>query len=252
MKGILKSVLMLSVIAMIMPVYSGAQEEEEWQWIITPYFFLPSIDADSTIAGQTTYIDASLGDILDTFDVMSLSLRTEGWKGQWGFILDGTWTDMDGDFGPDDVVNVDVEQWYVDGLAGWRNLSDEGGMMPAWCDITAGLRYNSLRQSIGLPMASFGGTETWTDLMVGTRGVWALSDRWSLVVRGDIGGFDISDSADLSASATGGFSWLFTEAWSANLGYRYYYLDYETERSDGTFGFKGEEQGLWLGVSWRK
>ena len=49
-----------------------------------------------------------------------------------------------------------------------------------------------------------------------------------------------------------GFGWMFHENWVLDLGYRYYYLDYMTERDDGPFGFDGTLNGLCLGVTWRQ
>jgi hypothetical protein len=227
-------------------------QESEWEWVVTPYLFLPAIDGDSTIAGQTVPIDMSFGDIWDNFDALSLALRTEGWKGDWGFILEGLWTDLDGSFGPGDAINVKIQQWYIDALGGWRKQSPAGTAMPIHWDVTGGLRLNSFKQEVGLPAGTIGGREDWVDLMVGSRGVWKIADSWIGVLRGDIGGFGISDSADMSASVTGGFGWLFNPQWSLDFGYRYYVLDYETDRSDGTFGFDGSESGLWLGLTWKQ
>ena len=222
---------------------------ERWEWLITPYAFLPSLDVDSTIAGQTVNADLSFEDVWDTFDVKAFAARGEGWKGDWGFVLDGSWTDLNTEAGPADIA---IEQFFLDGLAGWRQVQEGGGMVPKTWNLTGGLRYNSLKQEVTLPPGTLGGTEQWLDLMLGARGFWELSEKWAFILRGDIGGFGIGDSADLTASATGGFAWKFASQWSLDAGYRYYYLDYEPTRSDGAFGFDGTEQGLWLGISWMK
>jgi hypothetical protein len=230
----------------------AAEQESEWEWVVTPYLFLPAVDADSTVAGVTVPVDLSFSDVWDNFDAMSLAARVEGWNGDWGVILDGIWTDVDGALGPQGVAKVDFEQWYIDALAGWRQKSETYTGSPIWYDLTAGLRYNSLKQQISLPAGDLGGTETWVDLMLGARYLWNFSDNWLFMARGDIGGFGWGDSSDLSASLTSGFGWIFSRNWSLDLGYRYYALDYETERNDGTFGIDGTMDGLWLGLTWKQ
>jgi len=225
-------------------------QENEWEFMVTPYAFLPAIDADATLAGMTAPIDLSFGDIWENFDAISLSARGEAWKGQWGLITDVYWTDIDGKGGPGDMISIDIEQWYIEAAAGWRKQTETYSGSPVWYDLTAGLRYNSLRQKVTLPPGAVGGTETWVDLMLGGRYLWQFADSWKFIFRGDVGGFGWGDSSDLSASLTSGFAWNFTPAWSLDLGYRYYVLDYSTTRSDGAFGFDGSMDGLWLGVTW--
>lgn len=222
-----KQVWAVSALVIGLAMVAGAKEnrpqaEEQWEWILTPYFFLPAIDTDNTVAGQTVSTDMSVGDLLDNFDTRALALRAEGWKGEYGFVLDGSWTDLDGDFGPGDAINVQVSQWYIDALVGGRTVQSVGGGIPNWWDFTIGPRYNSLKQEIGLSGASLGGTETWVDVMIGSRAFWMLGQsQWLFMLRGDIGGFGWGSASDLSASATAGFGWLFSEHWSLDLGYRY-------------------------------
>jgi hypothetical protein len=225
-------------------------QESEWEFVVTPYVFLPAVDVDSTVAGMTVPVDLSFSDIWEDFDAISLSARGEAWQGDWGMILDAIWTDIDGTAGPQGIVGIDIEQWYIDALGGWRHQSVTSGGKPVSCDLTAGLRYNSLKQKITLPPGSVGGTESWVDLMIGGRYIWQFADSWKFLFRGDVGGFGFGDSSDLAASLTSGFAWNFTPAWSLDLGYRYYVLDYNTARSDGAFGVDGSMDGLWLGVTW--
>ena len=77
---------------------SEASDSKTWEFQVSPYFFAPSLDADSTLDGGTVPMDLSFSDILDNFDVFGLSVRVEAWKGKWGFIFDGSYTDIDGDF----------------------------------------------------------------------------------------------------------------------------------------------------------
>ena len=50
-----------------------------WRIDLTPYAWLPAVDADASAGGATVPIDMSLKDILDNFDVFALSSRIEAW-----------------------------------------------------------------------------------------------------------------------------------------------------------------------------
>jgi len=61
-----------------------------WQFSLSPYFFAPfNIDADVTVAGRSTSIDAGLDDVLNLDRAFTGGLRFEGQSNRWGFILDG-------------------------------------------------------------------------------------------------------------------------------------------------------------------
>ena len=65
-------------------------DSDKWKFDVTPYFWAPAIDADTTVSGQTAAIDVSFGDIVDAADTLfGLSARVEAWKGKWGLIFDG-------------------------------------------------------------------------------------------------------------------------------------------------------------------
>lgn len=231
-------------------VFMGAMHapaQEDWQISITPYAFLPAVDAHATVAGQTVPIDMSFGDVWDDFDVMGLSLRAEGWKDQLGWVADGMWVNLDGDFGPEGSIGVEIEEYLVDVLGGYRLAQEPGG---AVCEILSGLRYHSLKQEISAgPAPTLGGSEDWVELVIGARANKELNDKWTVGLRGDVGGFGIGSASDLTWSLTGGFDWKFAESWSAKIGYRHIDMDYSKGSS---FGFDGSQSGLWLGLTWRK
>ena len=245
------SVLAAVVLTIVAGPVSGSAQNA-WDWAVTPYVFLPALDVDSTLAGQTTPVDLSFGDIIDTFDVRGLSLRGEGWKDQWGMVGDVYWVDLDADVGPGDSISVCIEEWYIDALGGYRWLMPTDFARPASVDITFGLRFHSLEQKVGsaaLPR-DLGGSDDWVDLMIGGRYIRPFTDSWLVMVRGDIGGFDLTDGTRLNYSATGSLAWEFTRNWLLDVGYRLYGIDYESGSGPDNFGIDGIEHGLWLGLSY--
>ena len=78
--------------------------QNEWQFSVTPYTFLPSVDLQLslptvTIGNRTIGGDISvnqplwktIGKFGDNFYVLSFGGRLEAWKGCWGGFLDGYW-----------------------------------------------------------------------------------------------------------------------------------------------------------------
>ena len=67
------------------------KELGRWHYEITPYFFLPGVDATSTLGILPPVdIDLSFGDIWTNFDVFALSGRLEAWReNRFSLYLDG-------------------------------------------------------------------------------------------------------------------------------------------------------------------
>lgn len=49
------------------------------------------------------------------------------------------------------------------------------------------------------------GSKDWVDPIIGLRWLWGFSDRWSLKLRGDIGGFGVG--SDFAWQAAGLIDW---------------------------------------------
>jgi opacity protein-like surface antigen len=80
--------------------------------------------------------------------------------------------------------------------------------------------------------------------------VWRITDTWSLWFRGDVGGFDISDSqSKLTYNLLGGVEWRFVPAASALVGFRYLNIDLEKGDRARTFNADIEMFGPFLGVN---
>jgi len=136
-------------------------------------------------------------------------------------------------------------------MAGYRRVKPSNTNLQRSYHLTAGARFNSLRQKVVLPERTRGGEEDWVDVMLGFKAIIPMDDEWFLMGLGDIGGFGWGDSADLRASLTLGLGWVISDNWALKMGYRYYAIDYSTQRADGEFGIKGNQNGPILGTSWK-
>ena len=78
----------------------------------------------------------------------------------------------------------------------------------------------------------------------------SIADAKSAGLRGDIGGFGVSD-ADLQWSVTGGFDYRPWERTSIKFGWRYYSIDMETTLSDGAFAYDVSQHGPYVAMTFR-
>ncbi len=133
--------------------------EDKWNFMVTPYLQLNSLDMDSTINGVTAPVDLDFSDIIDNFDVIALALRTEAHKGKskWGIILDGWYVSLESDFstkGPFiEKVEVDIEQAVVDLAVMYQlfkglPMKEQGCYLPLSLDVWGGARYQYLKQEV--------------------------------------------------------------------------------------------------------
>ncbi len=251
------------------PLPDTIETVSPWEFELGAYAFVPlSVQGSSTVDGGTVDLDLGPQEIFDLFQ-FALSGRFEGWRDMgrndgsaFGFVLDGQYVNLG--LNPKNVgprgngeVDVDVRQGIIDMLFGYRfptigRSVTHGGIS---FDVTAGARYNFLRQKIdvtpGLPApftANLGGDKHWLEPVVGARAIFHATPKWDLVLRGDLAGFGVGGD-DLTWSVTGIAAW---EAWdntTLRLGYRIYDMDYSSGTGANEFAFDATEHGPFLGIS---
>ena len=251
------------------PLALSSFNDSEWRVDFSPYVFFPvSVDGDSTVSGQTVSLDLDASDILDLLD-FALAGRLEAWKGDFGLILDGDYVNLGAKGtvetpGPLPInvgVDVDVRQFYLDALGSYRVINEPyNADGDRWSlDLMGGIRYNYLKQEVGVVAGggpgpggatTLGGDETWVDPIIGARVAMTLNERWTAGLRGDIGGFGVSD-ADLQWSVTGGFDYRPWERTSIKFGWRYYAIDMATTLSDGAFAYDVSQHGPYVAMTFR-
>jgi len=249
------------------PLGLRGASNDEWRFTVSPYLYLPvSTTGTSTIAGASVDLDLSLKDVLKVLN-FAASLRGEAWKGDFGIVIDTYYVDIGGDgsiglpAGGTVGIDVDVRQFWFDLLGAYRVANgayDETGRRYS-IDLQAGVRYNSLRQTVDVdvsvdigPGAGFqtklGGTEDWFEPVVGVRGVVELSDRWKVAARADFAGFGVNGD-DLQWKVITGFDYRAWENTSIKFGLQFYGIDYSTNRSDGKFAYDVFQTGLYMALT---
>ena len=221
------SLAALLAVAFIGTSPAAAQEtavgSPRWQLSVTPYVWATALKGDAGVGRVDASVDASFSDILDNLNG-ALMLEAELRKGRFGMISDTVYANLEDDgASADDRLNVDATaNMLIQSLAGtyrigtWQ-VADFAGAEPltVTVDPYAGFRYTyldtELKGKLDLPDLGVSARRTaeadehWVDPIVGLRTTWALGERWSLVLAGDVGGISTSDQYSAEAFGLAGY-----------------------------------------------
>jgi opacity protein-like surface antigen len=221
---------------------SAAAEQNGWNFEVTPYFFAAGLDGTAGARGIEADVDASFSDIWDNLDIGLMGLFLAR-RGPWTLTFDGVYfkvadqrsKTVTGPFGQVSVkgaldvsASVTVLQPSL-----WYRVRDDRTKV----DLGTGLRYTRLDLDLDVKIAtdpgivfpgggaSFSGSESWVDLVVGAQVTHPISDRWSLTGYADLGG----GGSSLTYQVLAGANWTLNDRFTAKAGYRYVYWDYEDD-----------------------
>ncbi|MBS0580316.1 MAG: hypothetical protein JSR36_13765 [Proteobacteria bacterium] len=206
-----------------------AAEPEPWQFALTPYLWLPSVDAQLGFPADSGGSDVEMSDLLKHLSG-ALFLNAEARKGRWGLSADLVYCDFNKEGssvthiqvpggGSEVPVNTGTTTsltGYQFSLAGLYRLEPSG---PASVDLLAGARYTHIGATLdwsflaplpGAP-ARTGTAETGADLwngVVGARARLALgATGWYVPLYLDAGAGSSRFTWQALAGAGYPFSW---------------------------------------------
>lgn len=233
-----------------------------WRIELSTYAWLTAINGTIGVRGHRADVDASFADIIDDSDnVFAIAGRVEIGYGRLGAYVDGFYSDLgvNNASGPDDNADVDVEdeQAIVDfglmyRLKEWQPAGDAAANRRKVClDLYGGARYSALDVKLSPANEdSRSKEEDWFDPVIGGRFILPFSERWTLSVSGDIGGFGAASDFAWSATALVGYDFhIFKAPATVFFGYRGIGWDYSDGSGADEFTWEVIEHGLLLGLS---
>ncbi len=256
-------------VCIALPVYgeNDPNSAGDWEIRFMPYFWVPSLKADSTVNGLSGSVDLSCGDVFDYLDMTAMG-RIETWKDKWGLSFDGVYMNLNasGSFtGRRGLVDFNLDADVRLGMADFalmHRLFERSFGVDNQQKLTfepyGGLRYGYLRQKIDLNIdipnigstgRTLGTSEDWVEPFLGGRLIWDLNDTIALTVRSDAGGFGIGSASDLTWQIIGGVDYKFSENIILNTGYRYVDFDYSRGSGADEFGTHLKAQGPIMGLT---
>lgn len=241
--------LSLLVLLMLLPKLSDAQD---WSYSFEPYVLASSIEGDASI-GRVTGVDVGvdMSDILEVLDIAAMAHFEAHHSNGWGVALDYGFMDLRADIsGPrGGVLDAQVHQGVFEALLVRQSQSSEGQL-----EYLVGIRWwdNDIDVDIDpaiLPgTASFSVEEDWVDLVLGARWSSPINDRWTLKLRGDIGGLGLE--SDFTSAVSAGFHYKMTQSIDLDLQYKATWVDFKTGKrgEPGFFEYDTVTHGPIVGV----
>jgi len=211
--------------------------------------WMPSIKGTVGKNETESDIDVSFSDIMDKA-TFSFGLNLEAGKGPWSVIVFGLYLHL-----KDDLT---TRNGFDGDLKGDFALLDVAGAYQVWetglgsgklaLDALLGLRWTYLKAEIDINTGPFAGLNRSRDKnifdpYVGARARWDIDRNWDIQLLGTAGGFGVG--SDFAASGLLQAEYKFSKKWSAILGYRAIYYNY-----DDNFEWKVTMHGPVIGISY--
>lgn len=222
----IRSVKILGQLTALMMMSSAALAQDasgEWRQSVFLYGMGAAIDGDATIGPLTVPVNLSISDVFDSLDMGAMAAyRIE--NDTWSFTGDVTYMDLGSSRTTEQGragASLSTEQLVVMGTVG-RRLSPnvEALFSLAYFDVSGDLELRVLDRTLSASRSA-----DWIDPLLGIEYRKPIGEKWSLSLRGDVGGFGVGSDLTLHGWAklvrrnSDSFSWFF--------GYRYIAYDYE-------------------------
>lgn len=265
-----------------------AEVSPGWTYSAMAYAWLPSINGSSTIKGRTADIDASFGDLLERKipkELFGLMGAFEARNGRFGVMTDLVYMKLGASGSAARARSVhplvggtlaasmsaQFEMFIAETSLAYELMRSQGSGPGAetaidlygggrlWWQraeanlaLTAGMNIGDLTVNGGRAFASSGDV-TWFDPLIGLRLRQRFSPKADMVLRGDVGGFGAGSK--FSWQAMGYLNWEFartqSSAWSAMVGYRALYVDFEKGAGNTLYQYDMLTHGPIMGVTAR-
>jgi hypothetical protein len=226
-----------------------ASPDPEWEFTVSPYFFLASLDGTVGVVGQRAEVNARFRDLFRNLD-FALMGQVEARKGNWSILGDGMYMSLSGErVTPSPLfsdIEVEVKETIIEPAVAYRVLKTERGSI----DLLGGVRFWHVKPHLTfqpriLPLVDVEESRNWADPIVGARGTAKLSPRVFVLGRFDVGGFGVS--SDFTGQAFGGAGFQVKPRVALVGGYRYLRVDYVNEG----FIFRTAMSGIMLGAKFK-
>jgi hypothetical protein len=253
-----------------------------WQFRVTPYAWLTSLNGSQTVAGRTFDVNASFPKIIqntigDGGSLVALMADMEARNGPFALFGDLIWENITIAKGGAKsrslapgisgtlAADLDVQfQMAIVEAGGAYEVAQWG---PVAFDVLAGGRYWYQKADVDLALSGTvdvgglslrgnravarSGSVDWVDAFAGARARVSLTPTQHLEIRGDLGG----GGSKFSWNALAAYGYDFTTrngvTYSGVIGYKALYVDYEQGSGRTRYGFDMLQHGPVLGLSIR-
>ncbi len=222
--------------------------EEPWRFTTEPYVFFAGLKGHTAIGRAEADVDAKFSDIFKNLKMAAMT-KFDATNDRWGVTGDLMYMRLG--------IKGGVRGDYVE-LGNKMTILETDGFyrwhigQSATLDALAGVRYWNIRFKATLAGPIVGATANrsadWADPLVGLRMNVPLAENWSLMFRGDIGGFGVGSSFSWQIEA--GILYQVSKGFAITAQYRYLDVDYSrgTPDTPDRFVFDAAMHGPQLGL----
>lgn len=239
---------------------AAAPDEDPWQFNATPFLWVVQINGKVKAGGRDLNVGIDFNQILDHLEGPPLMLNLEVRKKDFGFYTSPMYVKLSLDAnnaGPVTIVggNDTVTLWVVEN-GGFYQVGKWGQDKPVTLDVLGGVRYWNFNNEISLniPGSAFQHSRDanlW-DPFIGLRLEKHLTEKLSLRLTGEYGGFAISESTpNDSWQAMGILGYDFNRRFSLMAGYRALGINTYNKTGEGDIRANLTLQGAIVGFQFR-
>ena len=230
------------------PKPAASADDDQWHFDFTPYLWFAGVSGTVGGFGRDASVHVSPGDLLSHFH-LGLMANVEARKNRLVLPLDFMWINLQaGKATPFDPglssVQVKSTETILAPKVGYRIVEREKVKVEA----LVGIRYWHLGEHLNFqPSGLFNNlspTQNWVDGVAGGKFMFALSPKASVTVAGDAGG----GGSSLDYQVAGVLGFRLCRVAILDLGWRYLYVDYQTNAPKLAV-FDVHESGALLGVT---
>ena len=220
--------------------------DDEWHFTLAPLFLWGmNIDGTSQIGPVSAPLDLTFtDDILENLSAV-FTVHFEAQKRDWTLFAEYQYVDLDPSVETPSVASADIDFQNQLGELGVAYRVATFGINDL--EVLGGARYTrqDLEVNLNPGPAPVDVTETWWDGFAGLRIFTHISDSWTFIGRGDIGG----GGSDFVWHLVGMLDYQFKDWGSAFFGYRWMDFDYDSGSGLDRYGYDALQQGPLAGLS---
>jgi hypothetical protein len=225
---------------------TASAQSSEWERTLLFYLLGAGLDGTTQIGPLETDIDQSFSDILENLDAGFMGAFRAS-NGTWAHTIDTMYVGLEAEVTRASGASLKAE---VDQLMA---AYDIGYRVSESFEVLAGARYNSIELDLTVrgpfEVRNASGDKDWIDPYVGFNSTIPFNDKLALVLRADVGGFDIGSK--LAWQAIVRLDWQFGDTFFGTVGYRILDVDYEDGSGASFFKYDVTTSGPGIGVGWR-
>ena len=215
-------------------------QTNHWTFDVSLYGLAAGMSGDVIAKGIPADLNVGFDKIWNNLEMSAMGTLRVGYD-RWALTTDVIYMGLGASKGG---LSADLDQWVVEPTLSYR-------VYPGF-ELLAGTRYNNISGEIRGPgilptPRVVTGTQAWWDPIVGANLSLPLGKKFSVNVRGDIGGFGAG--SDLTWQAFPYVNWQVARAFSLQAGYRWVYTDYETGSGFNRFKYDVLTQGPQVGFT---